>query len=279
MTASPPQERFNSSALLVDLVMNPLDPGYAAAAARRATNPGRRWYDAPAVAFGCALVGFVLVIAYIHTHRSAPAAARVHDSLVARVHASQDQDRALSKQVQQLTGQLQKVRTQALPGSGGLVRQLNADQVAAGQTAVTGPGLTVTLSEPPKPTASPAGGRGGSVPISATNILTDRDVRSVVNELWADGAEAIAVNGLRLSPTSAIRFAGDAVLVDYQAISPPFRIEAVGTADDLATSFAASDVAGRYQTLVGADGIGFGFAESKLLHLPASAPRELRYAK
>ena len=52
MTASPPQGRFNSSALLADLVMNPLDPGYAAAAARRATNPGRRWYDGPAVAFG-----------------------------------------------------------------------------------------------------------------------------------------------------------------------------------------------------------------------------------
>lgn len=276
MTETP---RFNSSALLVDLVMNPLDPGYAAAAARRGEHPARRWYDGPAVAIGCALIGFILVVAYVHTHRGAPAAAKVHDSLVARVRDSQVQDAALAKQVQQLTGQLQQVRTQALPGSGALVRQLNADQVAAGQTAVTGPGLTVTLSEPPKPSASPAGGRGGSVPISATNILTDRDVRSVVNELWADGAEAVAVNGLRLAPTSAIRFAGDAVLVDYQAISPPYSIEAIGNADNLATSFAASDVAGRYQTLAGADGIGFTFSESKQLHMPASPPRELRYAK
>ena len=56
-------------------------------------------------------------------------------------------------------------------------------------------------------------------------------MRSVVNELWSDGAEAIAVNGIRLTPTSAIRFAGDAVLVDFQPITSPYRIDAIGDAD------------------------------------------------
>lgn len=279
MTGHPAPERFDSSALLADLVMNPLDPGYAAAAARRGPGTANRWYDRPAVALGSCLIGFVLVVAYVHTHRSAPQAAKVHDTLVTRVHDSQAQDSSLSKQVQQLNNELQRLRAQALPGSGNLARQLATGQLAAGETAVRGPGLTVSLSEPPAASPSPGGGRGGTVPISATNILTDRDVRSVVNELWADGAEAIAVNGLRLTPTSAIRFAGDAVLVDFQAISPPYSIEAIGDADGLATAFAASDVASRYQTLASADGIGFSFNESKSLRLPASAPHEMRYAR
>jgi uncharacterized protein YlxW (UPF0749 family) len=143
---------------------------------------------------------------------------------------------------------------------------------------VAGPGVKVTLREPAAATATPTPGRGGTTPIGATNILTDRDVRSVVNELWHDGAEAIAVNGVRLTPISAIRFAGEAVLVDRQPITSPYEIAAVGNADLLATNFAESSVASRYQTLAGVEGIGFSFADSSHLTLPASAPVRLRYA-
>jgi uncharacterized protein YlxW (UPF0749 family) len=87
------------------------------------------------------------------------------------------------------------------------------------------------------------------------------------------------VNGVRLTPTSAIRFAGEAVLVDLQPVTSPYRIEAIGSPDDLAVEFAQSDVAGRYQTLTGVEGIGFRFADSGKLTLPAGSPATLRYAK
>jgi uncharacterized protein YlxW (UPF0749 family) len=134
------------------------------------------------------------------------------------------------------------------------------------------------LREPAAKTASPVPGRGGTTPIEATNILTDRDVRSVVNELWHDGAEAISVNNVRLTPTSAIRFAGEAVLVDFQPITSPYEIRALGNSDDLSTNFAESSVASRYQTLIGVEGIGFSFTESGHLTLPASEPVTPRYA-
>jgi len=156
--------------------------------------------------------------------------------------------------------------------------QLARSQQIAGQTAVTGPGLKVTLAEPPAPTPTADPGRVGTVPITATNILSDRDVRSVVNELWADGAEAISVNNVRLTPTSAIRFAGQAVLIDFQPITSPYTVRAIGEPDDLATSFAASEVASRYQTLAGAQGIGFGFSESRSLSLPANAGERPSFA-
>jgi uncharacterized protein YlxW (UPF0749 family) len=266
------------SQLLLDLITNPLDQGYEEAARRRGTAPRRhRWYDTSALAVGCVLVGITLVVAYLQTHRSAPETAKVRDSLVSRIHAAERQDAQLSSTVQSLDSQLTVLRDRALADSGTSGALLDRSQLVAGQIAVTGPGLQVVLSEPPpKSTAAP--GRVGTIPVGSTNILTDRDVRSVVNELWADGAEAISVNDIRLTPTSAIRFAGQAVLVDFQPISAPYTIRAVGDADNLATGFAASAVASRYKTLSSADGIGFSFRENTDLNLPASAPVTPRYA-
>jgi uncharacterized protein YlxW (UPF0749 family) len=275
--ARPDPQRYASVRLLADLVDDTLDPGYAAAAARRGPNPPPRWYDTPAVALGCLLIGFALVVGYVHTHRGAPEAQKVHDDLVAKVHEAQDRGDDLSAQLKQLNDELEAARNGAL--SAGQRAQLSAAELAAGQVAVTGPGLSVTLDEPPIPSASPSTGRGGTTPVGAAHILTDRDIRSVVNELWADGAEAISVNDVRLTPTSAIRFAGEAVLVDFQAISPPYTVRAVGEPDTLATGFAMSEVASRYQTLSSAVGIRFVFDEKDSLTLPASTPPTLRYAR
>ncbi|MEP7178774.1 MAG: DUF881 domain-containing protein [Pseudonocardiales bacterium] len=278
MTAQrPPSGNLISAQLLVDLVTNTLDPGYAAAARQRGPAAPRRWYDRAAVAIGCALIGFTLVVAYIHTHRSAPEAARVHGSLVSRVRAAQHQVQKLSAQAQRLDSALAALRDQGLSRDAPLSRQLNRDQLLAGQTAAVGPGLQVVLKEPPAATAS-GGPGGGARPGGATHILSDRDVRSVVNELWADGAEAISVNDVRLTPTSAIRFAGDAVLVDFAPVTSPFTIRAIGKADDLATGFASSAAASRYQTLASADGIGFQFTEHNKLTLPASPATAPRFA-
>ncbi len=281
MTASRPSEggpAFVSTQLLVDLVTNTLDPGYAAAAGRRDPRAPRSRVDGAAVAIGCLLIGFTLVVAYVHTNRGAPEAQKVHNSLVSRVRSAQRLDATLSRRAQAISDELSALRDKALGSSGGAAAALDRSQIAAGQVAVTGPGVVVELREPPRTQASGPPARGGTTPITATNILGDRDVRSVVNELWADGAEAVSVNDVRLTPTSAIRFAGEAVLIDFQPITSPYRIEAIGNADDLVTSFASSDVASRYQTLASAEGIGFTFTESKKLTLPASAAVSPRYA-
>jgi uncharacterized protein YlxW (UPF0749 family) len=279
VSGTKPDDRALASArLLTDLVTNTLDPGYAEAARRRRPDAPRRRYDRPAVAVGCMLIGFLLVLAYVHTHRGAPRAARVHDSLVSRVRAAEHDADALAARERDLERRLAAAQDEALPRSGAAARDLDIAQLQAGETAVDGPGITVTLRDRAVRTASAEPGRGGTTPIDATNSLTDRDVRSVVNELWHDGAEAISVNDVRLTPTSAIRFAGEAVLVDFQPITSPYRIRALGDSDDLSTNFAESSVASRYQTLVGVDKIGFSVSESDSLKLPGSGPVKPRYA-
>lgn len=276
--SSPAAVRPLDSKLLVDLVMDPRDPGYEDAAASRGGLPSNRWWDRPAVALGCLVIGFTLAVSYAHTNRSAPETAKVHSALVKRVRSAESEDNQLNSTAQHLSTQLNSLRNSALSGSSSLARSLDLAELEAGQLAVRGPGLTVTLKEPApaSPTMAPNGSRGNAV--TDGNVLTDRDVRSVVNQLWADGAEAISVNGIRLTPTSAVRFAGDAVLVDFEPISSPYVISAIGNADDLATGFAASDVASRYQTLESVKGIGFSFDEHHSLTLPASPAVVPRYA-
>jgi uncharacterized protein YlxW (UPF0749 family) len=264
-----------SASLLIDLVTNTSDPGYGAAAQRRRGQPNR--FDRPLAAVGCLLVGFTIAVAYVHTNRGAPNAAKVHSALVDRVRVAQASRAALEATAERLADQVNQQRDAALSGSGGLRAELDRDELLAGTTAATGPGLVVRLADPPAATATPQAGRPGTVPIEASALLTDRDVRSVVNQLWSSGAEAISVNDVRLTPTSAIRFAGQAVLVEFQPITSPYTIRAIGDADVLVTRFADSEVASRYHTLA-ARGVAFSFDESAKLSLPARAAVSPRYA-
>ena len=217
----------------------------------------------------------LLAVAYVHTHRGAPEAERVHDQLVQRVRTARSAAAGVAARVSQAEQSLARRQSGALPSGGALAQGLDRDRFGAGETAVHGPGLAVTLTEPAPPSkTSAAPGQAAGAP-----ILTDQDLRSVVNELWGDGAEAIAVNGIRLTPTSAIRFAGEAMLVDFKPIDSPYRIKAVGDPDRLATRFAQSAAASRLQTLEGAVGIGFDFRNESDLHLPAGTAVTPRYAR
>jgi uncharacterized protein YlxW (UPF0749 family) len=269
-----------TAAYLTDLVNNTLDPGYAAAARRRGTAPPTRWdhWSKVAAAIGCLLIGFLIAVAWVHANRAAPAAARVHADLVARVRAAQQGDAQLAATAGALGAEADRLRDAALPSDGSVRREIDRDELLAGVTAVTGPGLTVRLADPPATTASAVGGRPGSTPLAATSLLTDRDVRAVVNELWHDGAEAIAVNDVRLTATTAIRFAGQAVLVDFRPVTSPYTIAAIGDRDALQTAFVDSAVASRYQTLSSARGVTFAFAPENRITLPASTAVAPRYA-
>jgi uncharacterized protein YlxW (UPF0749 family) len=278
-TASGRDPQRESVALLITLVSNTLDPGYAAAAARRDAGARRPWYHQAAVVLGSMLIGLTLVVAYVHTHRAQPQAARVQADLVSRVRAAQRAGDALERTAEQLSTRIVGLRDAALGNGGALNEQLGRAEVIAGTRAVVGPGLSVTLADPPAASATPPPGRPGTTSPGQAHIITDRDVRSVANVLWDAGAEAVAVNNVRITPTSAIRFAGQAVLVDLRPITSPYTISAIGDADTLITRFAASGVASRYQTLANAIGIGFSFDEKSALQLPASAALAPRYAR
>src|SRR6185437_12861986 len=97
-------------------------------------------------------------------------------------------------------------------------------RAAAGLTALRGPGLTVRLDDAPRRAdgSRPAGARPDDL------VVHQQDVQAVVNALWAGGAEAMTLMGVRVIATSAVRCVGNTLLLDGQVYSPPFEIAAIG---------------------------------------------------
>ena len=99
------------------------------------------------------------------------------------------------------------------------------------------------------PTATPDAGR----PTRGRGRFS-KDLQYVANGLWEAGAEAISINGQRLTSTSSIRFAGDAILVDYRPLARPYVVTALGDPDGPADR--ASPRAGAAPTCRPADNYG-----------------------
>ena len=109
--------------------------------------------------------------------------------------------------------------------------------------------------------------------------MRDGDLQLVVNALWAAGAEAISINGQRLGPTTAIRFAGEAVLVDFRPVTNPYEISAIGDPDTLARQVPRQPRGESASPSVSKTfGLRFDFARKDELTLPAASIPELRIA-
>ncbi|MET7393136.1 DUF881 domain-containing protein [Dactylosporangium sp. NPDC005572] len=132
-------------------------------------------------------------------------------------------------------------------------RRGNDQQAAAGLTAVHGPGLVVVLDDAPR---RPDGSRpAGATPDDL--VVHQQDVQAVVNALWAGGAEAMTLMGVRVIATSAVRCVGNTLLLDGQVYSPPFEIAAIGEQARLQRSL--DDAEGVRLFREAADTFGLGY--------------------
>ena len=156
------------------------------------------------------------------------------------------------------------------PGAAQSLRQLYADledaRLAAGLVAITGPGLAFRLED-------------GTPGAGVDALVSARDVRILVEELWLAGAEGVAVNGERLSATSAVIDIGGSILVNSAYITPPYQISAVGPADLYERLQGSVSFAEFVQGRVNRSGISWSVAELATVDLPAYAGTvNLRYA-
>ena len=260
--------------LLIDLSRDSLDPGYREAAERHRSAPpthDERVRTRALLALGVLACTILVVVAAVQAHVSAPAAAKSRSLLRAEVDRQSASVTALEHQIAALRAATAALRDSTLRSSdrgAALSRELAAEELALGTIAVAGPGLRVTVSNP--------AASGGSS--AAPNQLIDRDLQDVVNALWSAGAEAIAVNGQRLSAQSAIRQAGDAILVDFKPVASPYVVDALGDPIAIETVFATSPVAARLRSYVQLYGFGFAYHRNPHLTLPAAVDVAVRYA-
>ncbi|SFF47199.1 DUF881 domain-containing protein [Blastococcus tunisiensis] len=271
-------------ASLLDAVLaETLDPAYAQAAAARAREggPRSRTRGRVAVALTMVVAGVLVAITYQEAAASVQGRQQVRAVLVDDIQRGSEVTDDLADQLEILRSEVTGARGELLDATavGQRVRDaLARAERGAAAVPATGPGLLVTLANA-DPTADEDPVGGGTVEEDLRGRVRDGDLQVVVNALWAAGAEAISINGQRLGPTTAIRFAGEAVLVDFRPVTNPYEIRAIGDPDALSKAFLESPevevLAGISKTF----GLRFEFAKEEELSLPAGSILELSAAR
>jgi uncharacterized protein YlxW (UPF0749 family) len=265
-----------SMTLLREVMERPLDPSYAAAAAspHPRTRAGIALTVALAIVAGAA---FSVSVSSIRQpqRQSTQVNNHLRDEIEKRTKAVEKQEKANAA----LRATIELTQRNALGAAGAqLSAQAGRLGLVAGELPVSGPGLRFTLDD--APTAQDA---VGGDPRADTDFddgtLYDADLQIVVNGLWAAGAESIAINGQRLTALSAIRSAGQAILVDFRALRRPYVVEAIGDPSRMQAVF-ASGAAGAYvQSMRDNVHIRADIATSKKLVLPGAGQLVRRAAR
>lgn len=207
-----------SMELLNSIQGDTIDPEYAERAAgglpRRSRAP---WL----VVIVGLLAGLMFTTSALSGGRGTPTVAAERADLLAQIEAAEQRNQELRGRAEELAAQVQ-----ALEESLGAAAQGDPDDATwAGVVPVTGPGVVLVINDNPR---------------DANGIIVDQDLRQVVNGLWLAGAEAITINGHRLSARTAIRQAGSAVTVDYRSLTTPYRIQAIGDSQALVNGFTSN---------------------------------------
>jgi uncharacterized protein YlxW (UPF0749 family) len=274
-------------ASLLDAVLaETLDPAYAQAAEAREARaadgaaPGGRRRGRMLVALTMAIAGLLVAVTYHQASAAAQGRQQVRAALIGDIDRESGISDGLAAQLQVLRTTVSRTRDKLLAAT--TVGQRALDDLAAAEqdaaaVPVTGPGLLVTLANAdPKAAGDPVGGSSTQDP---RGRVRDGDLQLVVNALWAAGAEAVSINGERLGPTTAIRFAGEAVLVDFRPVTNPYQVSAIGDPGPLSRRFLASPEVGSLAVISKSFGLRFEFTQEDQLTLPAASTPELRSAK
>jgi uncharacterized protein YlxW (UPF0749 family) len=180
------------------------------------------------------------------------------------------QDRAVSLRavaVQQLQSEVDALTARAAPGNNTVARvgaQATGLAPIVGGQAVSGPGLSVTLDDAKRTAAS--------LPKEFTAddiVVHQQDVQSVVNALWAGGAEAMMLMDQRVISTSAVRCVGNTLILQGRVYSPPYVIQAIGNRSDMLAALDRNEQVGTYRDYARALGLTYDVKGTNKVTFPA----------
>jgi uncharacterized protein YlxW (UPF0749 family) len=133
-------------------------------------------------------------------------------------------------------------------------------QEPAGLTSVSGPGLTVVLDD----------AHSDIVGVDPNQLVVHQsDLQSVVNALWAGGAEAMSIAGQRVIATSAVRCVGNTLLLNGNVYSPPFRVVAIGPSTQMQERLDASPGVKLFKQAAEFYGLGYTVESEAEVTVPA----------
>ncbi|MFJ9153000.1 DUF881 domain-containing protein [Streptomyces sp. NPDC102270] len=239
-TPTRPSRPDASMSLLTNVMDHSLDDGYAEAAARKkaagdAELP-KTLRARLGLAVGLVLAALVVTVGAAQARVAAPVVAKEREELIDRIDRETETADKLEESVDQLRDDVSTRQREALKQSGDS-GQADLVDILSGAVEVHGPGVKLVVNDAKEASTGGDGNPRETSGFSDTGRVRDRDMQRVVNGLWESGAEAVSVNGQRLTALSAIRAAGDAILVDNKPLVPPYTVLAVGDGQRLSTRF------------------------------------------
>lgn len=246
-------------------------PGPPSAEARTPRRPRRPVWGAVGVALVLVLAG---VLFAANARLQGGLDARQAQDLPSLVQAELNRAEAASAEVEALRAEVDRLTDEGTAGQPADPEAEQRSALAAGRVAVTGPGITVRLSD-----AAP----GANRPEWATNddlVVHQQDLQAVINALWSGGAEAMTLQDQRVISTTAFRCVGNVLLLHDRHYSPPYEVRAIGDPEQLEAALMASPTIQTYLDWVDAVGLGWSVSEEDTLDLPAyEGSLELRWAE
>jgi uncharacterized protein YlxW (UPF0749 family) len=252
--------------LLNQIVRQPYDPDYAVVARRGGRRSSRAHW---VLGVAAVLIGSMFAVGALQTERRAPSLAGERTDLIARIQQGEAGQDRLRERAAALSAEISGLRT-AVSGADDVASAQQAAierlEPGVGAVAVTGPGLVITVDDGPQ----------GEENRSAR--VYDTDLQILANGLWQSGAEAVAINGHRLSALTAIRGAGEAITVDYRSLTRPYVVEAIGDSRTLQARFTESSAGVWWNELAQNQSLRYESASADRLLLEADGGLGLRYA-
>lgn len=257
--------------LLALITQRSLDADYEHVAARKRASgedPSERRLPRRTAAFVLLAFGLLVTVAAVQTSRNASVDEASRSSLIEQVNLRRqsvaDLQRQMSEeQTQQLV--LQRSVTRANTETQAARARLLRVQARSGFAPVKGPGIQATVASAP-----------GS---DNTDLVRDSDLSLLADALWTAGAEAISVNGERLTVLSSFRNVGTGILVNSRPVDPPYVFDVVGNPATLPANLLSSTVGGEWYALKDSLGFTFEVHNAGGLTLPAAEPPHLRSAR
>jgi uncharacterized protein YlxW (UPF0749 family) len=184
--------------------------------------------------------------------------------LVETVVGLQAQQDSLKDRILALRAQIGALEAE-LPASAAQEKALNGElekaRISSGLAQLAGPGLVFKLED-----ADGAVGNGNT-----DGLVTARDVRILIQELWLAGAEAISMNEERITTTTAVLDIGNSILVNSAYLAPPYQITAIGPKDLYDRVSGSASFVEFVTSRIDPSGIRLSFAEIESVTVPAFA--------
>lgn len=172
------------------------------------------------------LLGFLFVI-LIKAQGVAGSQAILQETAVPNLIKTEQENQQLSIENEKIEQELVKY-AQGQSASALLNQQVKEAMMNAGLIELTGPGVQITLNDS---TRVATGEEDPNV-----YYIHEQYIREIMNALWNGGAEAIAVNGQRVTTHTEVFCGGSFIQINGTRQMPPYVIGAIGDSYNLSAA-------------------------------------------